>query len=131
MNNQYYKNGELFTMTDEEQAEWLAQQPTESEKLQTIKDTKCKEIDTATANAIVDLAGDVHAQANKQAKSSQLIRKEALGTITADEKLTLDYLDSLFLQIETLIAAGNDKEAQIQACTTLEEYEQVCLLLGV
>lgn len=91
--------------------------------LEELKLAKCKEIDTNTANAIVALAGDVHSQANKQAKSSQLIRKESLGTITDDEIKILNSLDGLFAQIETLIATGNTKEATIMACTTLAEFE--------
>ena len=31
MNNQYYRNGELLTMTDAEQADWLASQPTQDD----------------------------------------------------------------------------------------------------
>ena len=119
----YYNNGVLTQMTPEEVSEYEASLPTQEELLQQAKDTKCKLVDSATANSIITLAGDLKQQANKQAKSSQLIRKESLGTITDEEKITLDYLDGLFVQIETLIADGNAKELEIQACTTLEELD--------
>jgi len=94
-------------------------------KLLLLKDQKCQEIDGNTAKAIIELAGSLESQANKQAKSSQLIRKELLGTITEEEKVKLDNLELLFKQIETLIEDGNHIEAQIQAIeiTDTKSYE--------
>ena len=96
-------------------------------ELEPLKLAKCKEVDTNTANSITALAGSLESQSNKQAKASQLIRKEALGTITAIEATTLAYLDDLFLQIEILVATGNAKEAEIMACTTLATFEAVVI----
>jgi len=90
-----------------------------------------QEIDSQTAIKIVDMAGNLKQQANKQAKSSQLIRKESLGTITDEEKIILDGLDELFVTVETLIAGGNDKEAQIMACGTIEEFKDKCIELEI
>ena len=111
----------------------LMHKPTEEELLQDAKDTKCQEIDSATKKSIISIAGDAVSQSNKQAKSSQLIRKELKGTLSADgsELELLNTLDALFVEVENLIATGNDKEAQIKACKTQAEFDAKCLELGV
>lgn len=87
------------------------------------KDTKCQGIDSRTKQSIITLAGSLESQSNKQAKSSQLIRKESLGTITTEEKALLEYLDDLFVQIEVIINDGNAKEVEIQDCVSVEAVE--------
>ncbi len=121
MNNKYYRNGILHTMTDEEQQEWESNQPTIEQKLQEAKDKKCDEIDSNTSKSIIALVGNDVQQRNKTAKSVQLSRKEIAGTITDEELVMLEALDEGFRQVEVLIADGNALEASVQAMTTIEE----------
>ena len=99
--------------------------------IEELKSAKVFEIDKATAEAITALVGNDINQRNLTAKSVQLTLKVANGTITAEEETTLAYLDGLFAQVEELRISGNDKEAQILACTTKEEFEAKCIELGV
>ena len=94
-------------------------------KFEDIKLLKCQEIALKTKKSIIALAGSLEQQSNKQAKASQLILKKVIGTITQEETALLEYLNGLFVQIETLINDGNAKEAEIMACTTAEEFEAV------
>ena len=51
--------------------------------------------------------------------------KEVRGTITDEEKVTLDYLDGLFKQVEQLIIDGNKLEVLVNSKTTIEEIGEL------
>jgi len=119
--------------------------------LQEIIEKRCKQIEKTTQASIVDTVGDDIHQRNLTAKAVQLARKETKTSklekdvedgiktleevtpllITEDEVAQLDYLEGLFNTVEILRIEGNTKEIQIQACTTIEEFEAKCLELGV
>lgn len=92
-----------------------------NEHLQKIKDEKCKQIDANTKKSIIALAGSDAKQRNMSAKAIQLTKKLIDGTITTEESAQLDGFNALFEQVETLINDGNAKEAEVQACTTVDE----------
>lgn len=107
----------LITKASQEQAYLDAE-------LQKAKDAKIAEIDKETSDAITTLASETK-QRNYLAKALELSRKERQGTITAEEQTQLTTLENLWSQIETLRTDGNDKEAQVQAATTVAEVEAI------
>lgn len=99
--------------------------------LEFIKAAKCKEIDSATATAIVDLVGDDVKQRNLTAKAVQLTLKVVQGTTAIGDEELLTHLNSLFTQVEKLRADGNSAEAAIMATSTVDEFENVCKTLNI
>ena len=119
MFTEYRDENDRLVTQGEQETEYLANE------LQKLKDQKCKEIDTATADAITELVGDAIAQRNLMMEAQLLQRKEANGTITAEQVTRLNDLEAQALQVATLRAQGNAQEQSIQAMTTFEEVEAV------
>ena len=145
MNNKAYRNGELYTFTDLEQAEWLAQQPTQAElEAQAITDLKVQKINSielnplaqVTINGITYNGGDSSASAIAGAvQLAQALGEldvklwdinNTIATYTFDEAMTISaqiaktYRDTQF--------AKYAKIAEINSCTTIEELEAVVVL---
>ena len=103
-------------------------QPTQQDwdgwMLQNIKNKKCGEIDTDTKNQILALASEPK-QRNLLAKAIEIQNKIRLGTNTIDDDNKLLEIENIWIQIETLINNGNNKEQQIQNATTIEEINTI------
>lgn len=116
----------LDTVQTEPTAEEIAAELANIE-LQDAKDAKIKIIDTNTANAIEALVGDNNKQKDKLGLASYLMKKLHDGTLTAQETLDLDELNGMWLQVAEMKTTGNNKEAAVQACTTIQEVEAVII----
>ena len=92
--------------------------------LNSLKTAKINETDQQTAQAIESTLS-TPMQRNYLAKYNELLEQKLGGTIT-DEGLTLmASMKDVWTTIENLRIAGNEKEALITACTTIEELEEI------
>lgn len=111
------EDGTVHTKAEQEQA-YLGN------LLSTAKEQKISAIDTDTKTKILELCSEPM-QRNYLAKYNELLEKKVDGTITPDETTQMSTLKTLWLQIEQLRIAGNAKESQVSACTTVAEVEGV------
>ena len=89
--------------------------------IEQIKGNLERTIDRDTEQSILSI-GSVNKQRTITALSVKLARKEANGTITADELVELDSYEALFASIEDLLIAGREKIANInREDITIEE----------
>jgi len=100
------------------------------EKLEIAKKDKCKQINDNTERKILSVASR-DAQMNYHARFTYLKDEEESRKLRSEEISELQYIKEGWVRIKTLREQGNIKEIQIQACTTIEEFEAKCLELGV
>ena len=89
-----------------------------------LKTTKINETDRQTAQAIEETLS-TPMQRNYLAKYNELLEQKLDGTITAEGLTLMDSMKEVWTTIENLRMAGNEKEALITACTTIEELEGI------
>ena len=114
-----------FKLGDTPDASMSLEMYTEAELLQQAKDVKIASVDAQTVIDIELLVGNNNKQKDLLAEASILLEKKFDGTITAEEIIRKDELNSLWFQVSALKVSGNDREAQVALCTTIAEVEVI------